>query len=90
MRIKPGFVLKEIAGEYYAIPFDESYEEQGTMISLNQSAAFLWQQLEEETDEKALCNAIVEMYGITNALAEDAVREFLSYLREANLLIEEA
>lgn len=88
MRIKPGFVLKEIAGEYYAIPFDESYEEQGTMISLNHSAAFLWQQLEEERDESALCRAVVDMYQITEALAEDAVREFLSYLREAQLLIE--
>lgn len=90
MHIRPGFVLKEIAGEYYAIPFDESYEEQGTMISLNQSAAFLWQQLEEETNEESLCNAIVEMYGVTEALAEDAVREFLTYLREAQLLIGEA
>ncbi len=90
MRIKPGFVLKEIAGEYYAIPFDESYEERGTMISLNHSAAFLWQQLEEETDEKSLCSAVVDMYKITEALAEDAVREFLAYLRDAELLIEEA
>ncbi len=89
MRIRPGFVLKEIAGEYYAIPFDESYEEQGTMISLNHSAAFLWQQLEEETDENALCEAVEKMYQITTALAKDAVREFLSYLREAQLLIEE-
>ena len=89
MRIRPGFVLKEIAGEYYAIPVDGGYEEQGTMISLNQSAAFLWQQLEEESDEKSLCDAIIAMYGVTNALAEDAVKEFLSYLREAQLLIEE-
>ncbi len=90
MRVKPGFVLKEIAGEYYAIPFDESYESQGTMISLNHSAAFLWQQLEEETDEKSLCNAVEEMYRITPALAEDAVREFLAFMREAQLLIETA
>ena len=89
MHIRPGFVLKEIAGEYYAIPFDESYEEHGTMISLNHSAAFLWQQLEEETEETALREAVVEMYQITPALAEDAVREFLQYLREAQLLIEE-
>ncbi len=90
MRIRPGFVLKEIAGEYYAIPFDQNYEEQGTMISLNHSAAFLWQQLEEETDEKSLQQAVVEMYHITSALAEDAVKEFLSFVREAQLLIEEA
>lgn len=90
MHIRPGFILKEIAGEYYAIPFDESYEEQGTMISLNHSAALLWQQLEEETDEKTLREAIVAMYGVTEALAEDAVNEFLNYLRELQLLIEEA
>lgn len=90
MHVKPGFVLKEIAGEYYAIPFDESYESQGTMISLNHSAAFLWQQLEEETDEKSLCDAVQEMYGITPALAEDAVQEFLAFMRDAQLLMENA
>ncbi|MBO5364954.1 MAG: PqqD family protein [Clostridia bacterium] len=90
MRVKPGFVLKEIAGEYYAIPFDESYEKQGAMISLNHSAAFLWQQLEEETDERTLCDAVEKMYQITPALAEDAVREFLAFMRDAQLLVETA
>ncbi len=90
MRVKPGFVLKEIAGEYYAIPFNESYENHGAMISLNHSAAFLWQQLEEETDEKSLCAAVEKMYQITSALAEDAVKEFLSFMRDAGLLMESA
>ncbi len=88
MQIKPGFMLKEVAGEYYAIPFDASYETQGAMVSLNQSGAFLWQLLEEECDTESLCKALVEHYNVAPIVADTAVKEFLELLREKQLLVE--
>lgn len=88
MQIKPGFMLKEVAGEYYAIPFDASYESQGAMVSLNQSGAFLWQLLEEECDVDGLCKAVVEHYNVAPIVADTAVKEFLGVLREKQLLVE--
>ncbi len=88
MRVKPGFVLQEIAGEYFAIPFDSAYEAQESMVSLNQSGAFLWQQLEEECDEESLRGALEKTYQIESELAQKAVEEFLVQLRGKQLLIE--
>ncbi len=88
MQIKPGFMLKEVAGEYYAIPFDASYESHGAMVSLNQSGAFLWQLLEEENSVESLCKSVVEHYNVAPIVADTAVKEFLELLREKQLLVE--
>ncbi|MBE5039520.1 PqqD family protein [Oscillospiraceae bacterium DSM 107454] len=90
LRIKHGFILKEIAGEYYAIPVDESYESFGAMIALNETGAFLWQELETECSVSALQEALVKKYGIEDALAGKAVQGFLDSLREKSLLEGEA
>lgn len=89
MRIKNGFVLREISGEYIAIPFGESYETQAAMISLNSTGAFLWQALEEDCDRGSLCKALAEAYQIAPQTAEEAVDAFLADLRDKQLLIEE-
>lgn len=86
MRIKNGFLLKEVAGEYVAVPFEGNYENLGAMISLNETGAFLWQLLEEDTDAAYLENELVKRYGVEPELAEKAVLEFTESLRERNLL----
>ena len=86
MRIKTGFILKEVAGEFIAIPFDSEYESGGAMVSLNSTGAFLWENLQEEQSEEDLCKALMEQYGIDIELAKSAVDAFVSDLKEAGLL----
>ena len=88
MRIKQGFLLKKIADEYAAIPYDETYTELGSMVSLNDTGAFLWKCLEEDCTQEQLILALEEEYGIENALAKEAVSVFLARLREQRLLEE--
>ncbi|MBQ2614381.1 MAG: PqqD family protein [Clostridia bacterium] len=88
MRIRQGFLLKKLADEYTAIPYDENYENLGAMVSLNDTGAFLWHCLEEETSFEDLVSALAHEYAIDDALAEDAVNAFLEELREHHLLEE--
>lgn len=88
MQIKHGFMVKEIAGEYFAIPYDAAYESQDQMLSLNRTGAFLWQLLEEETNEDALVDTLAEEYRIPRDTAQEAVAAFLTLLRENQLLFE--
>lgn len=90
MQIKHGFMVKEIAGEYFAIPYDAAYESQDQMLSLNRTGAFLWQLLEEETDENTLVDTLAEEYRISRDTAQDAVSAFLTLLRENQLLFEDS
>ncbi len=88
MRVKSGFLLKKIADEYTAIPYDGNYEKLGAMVSLNDTGAFLWQCLEEEVSVDELVIALSQEYGIDTALSQNAVFGFLDMLREHRLLEE--
>ncbi len=88
MYIKSGFLLKKVANEYTAIPCDGNYEKLGAMVSLNDTGAYLWRCLEENTSEQDLVSALAEEYAIDDALAEEAVSMFLAMLREHSLLEE--
>ena len=78
--------MKEIVGGYAAVPFEENYENLGAMISLNETGAFLWQLLQDDTDLKSLENAIIQRYSVEPEIANAAVLEFAESLRECNLL----
>lgn len=88
MRIKQGYLLKKIAGEYAAIPYDASYVESGAMISFNDTGAFLWKCLEEDCTADDLAIALQGEYQIKADLACDAVQSFLVMLRKERLLEE--
>lgn len=86
MKIKNGFVLRNMAGEYLAVPFDERYEDVGGLISLNESGAFLFEKLTKPTNEEALKNALKNEYGVDENTAETAVSSFIESLKQAGLL----
>lgn len=86
MRIKEGFMIKEVAGEVMAIPFGKNYEKIGAMIALNGTGLFLWRLLEQEQTMETLCDALVKEYDIDKALAEEATTSFLALLKSQELL----
>lgn len=90
MRIRQGYILKEVADEYFAIPFEAAYENQGAMISLNRTGAFLWQLLEDECTKESLCDALAQEYRVAPEVADEAVSAFLEMLRDKQLLLENA
>lgn len=86
MKIKDGFVLRNMAGEFIAVPFDESYSDVGALISLNETGAFLWKALEEEKELDDLVSALVAEYEITEDEAKAAAEGFTEGLKAAGLL----
>lgn len=86
MHIKFGFILKEAAGEYIAVPYGGEYEECGAILTLNSTGAFLWKLMQEECEQSGLSAALVEEYGIDKALADEAAAVFIKELKEENLL----
>lgn len=88
MHIKDSFILKKVADEYFAVPFDKAYETMGGMITLNKTGAFLWELLKNETDTDSLEMALIKEYGIDFEIAKVAVSEFINSLREHSLIVE--
>ena len=49
MKIKEGFLLREVAGQTVVLPMNGDLE-LNMMITLNETGAFIWEKLQEETD----------------------------------------
>ncbi|MBQ4569314.1 MAG: PqqD family protein [Ruminococcus sp.] len=88
MKIKENFMLRKVADCFVVVPIGSAVAEFNGMINLNEAGAFLWQQLENDTTEEAVVNAMLEQYDVDKATAEADVKRFVSQLREASLLDE--
>ena len=85
MKIKDGFVLREVAGDTVVLPSGDL--EINAMITLNESAAFLWKKMQEETSVEQLVQAVVDSYPDGDAAtAKLAVEGFVQQLKENDFL----
>ena len=70
MKIKEGYKVREIAGEYLIINQGASELDMTKIISLNSSALMLWNSfIEKEFTIEQVADKLVEVYAIDNALA---------------------
>ena len=81
MKIKEGFLLRKVAGETVVIPTGEGLD-LNMMITLNETGAFLWEKLQEETTEQALLAAMLAEYDVDEKTAADAISAFVAKLKE--------
>lgn len=89
MKIKEGFLVKKILDDYLVIPTGDNIVDFSVAVSLNESGAFLWQQLTEEKSQDDLVDALLSEYDLTDkAVANSDVEEFVSLLKLHNFLNE--
>ena len=88
MKIKDGFILRTVADSNVVIPTGKRTLDFNGMITLNDTGAFIWQQLEHETDEDRIVAAILEAYDVEEARARSCVKDFVEKLREVGCIEE--
>ncbi len=88
IRIKDGFLLREMAGEYIVIPVDEAREYFSGMIQLNAVGAFLWNICSDGTTIEQMSEALIEKYDVGRQEAECDARNFVVQLKQKGLLEE--
>ncbi len=86
MKIAEGFVLKNIAGTNVVVPLGDNTVSFKAIITLNETGAFLWQQLETEKTPDDLLKAMLSEYAVDEATAKADILEFIDNLKKANLL----
>lgn len=87
MKIKPFFVLREIAEEYLVVPIGEEAENLKGILSLNATGAFLWKKLENEQTEDDLINSLTESFVVEENIARQDVSQFLSEIDRIGCLM---
>lgn len=86
MKVKKGFLLREIAGSWIVVPIGQRVVEFNGLMTLSESGALLWRKLENGSDEQQLIATIQEEYDIDEVTARVDVREFLSTISEKGLV----
>jgi methyltransferase-like protein len=86
MKIRDGFVVREVAGTYLALATGELSKIYNGSITLNSSAKFIFDCFLNETTKEEVVNKMLENYsGLDKKTAEEAVDEFIDRLMEENL-----
>ncbi|MBP3448354.1 MAG: PqqD family protein [Clostridia bacterium] len=84
MKLKEGFMLKEVAGSYIVIPVGQI--DFTAMITVNETGAFLWERLMNHTTVEELCADMVREYDIDESTAKRDIEAFIKILSDNNLL----
>lgn len=89
MRQKKGFVLREVCGEKVIVGEGLETVNFGKLISLNDTAAWLWEKAAELGDftEEQLADAICEEYEVEKSQALSDIKKIIANWKEIGLIL---
>lgn len=87
MKIKEGFVIREVAGTFLALATGDLSKVYNGSITLNSSAKFIFDCFSVDTTKEEVVEKMLENFeGLDEATASEAVDEFIAKLKEENLI----
>ena len=87
MKLKEGFILRQICGEDVVVGEGLAQVNFNKMLSLNESAAYLWKEVEgKDFDFATLANILIDNYSISREMAENDAAALLQSWKEANII----
>ena len=88
MKIKEGFLVKKIAGDYLVVPTGDNIVDFAVAVSLNETGAFLWEQLKEEKNLEQLADLLSVEYGIEKSVALEDASDYIDLLKSHDFIEE--
>ena len=86
MKIKDGFMLREVASQTMVVAIGEASKTFNGIIRLNPTGKFLWEKLQSETTVEELTAAMTSEYDIDETTANQDIIDFINTLKGADLL----
>lgn len=80
MKRNPDLILRSIAGESLLIPTGKLAQQFNGMITLNDVAAFIWDNLEQVESQDELLRLVLDEFEVDEATASADLNGFLSML----------
>jgi len=88
MKIKTGYVLRELGNQCVVVPVGETAVTFNGIITLNKTGKYLWELLQEDVTVDDLVNGMLSKYDVTKEVATKDILEFLEVLRKHQILVE--
>lgn len=86
MKIKTGFVVREVAGQSIVIALGDATKIFNGMIKLNETGRIIWDMIADGKEKEDIVARIVDEYDIDRATVENDVSSFINTLQGANIL----
>lgn len=86
MKVVKEFILREIAGECVLVPTGATTQEFNGLITLSDTAKFIWENMEKADSFEELVGMILEEYEIDEATAKQDAYEFINGLLRARFI----
>ena len=87
MKVRDGFILRNMGDSYLVVPVGSATVDFRCIITLNGTGAFLWELLQDECAEEELVKALLSEYEVAEDVAARDVAGFVEELRKADLLV---
>ncbi|MBQ8762672.1 MAG: PqqD family protein [Clostridia bacterium] len=85
-RIKVKYIMREIAGEYLAIPLGAEGENTSQIVILNPVSKLLWEALQSEVTLGELVDKVLSSFDVSREEAEADTKDFLFELIQLGFL----
>ena len=88
MKKKEGFVLREVCGESVIVGEGLGAIDFGKLLSLNESAAWLWKEAQTQGDftVESLADRLCEIYDVTPEAARQDVADIIEDWKSVNVV----
>ena len=87
MKLKEGIILSKMDDAYVAVAAGEAGKSFSGMVRMNETAAFIFEHLKEETDVDRLTAELLAAYdGVNEETARRSAESVVAQLSEAGLL----
>ncbi|MCH5202148.1 MAG: PqqD family protein [Oscillospiraceae bacterium] len=86
MKVKEDFLLRKVAGCYVVVPVGRATVDFNGMLNLNETGAFLWEKLQNDTTKEELVASLLKEYEIAEDIASRDVDVYIKKLEDAGLI----
>ena len=85
MKIKEGFILRNVAGSHVVVPIGEATLDFNGMMNLNETGAFLFEKMIEGISREDLIKELTSEYDVDEETAAKDVDAFIELVEKEDL-----
>lgn len=86
MKIRQGFVLREVSGRNVVVAMGKAAKDFHGMVMLNDTGKEIWNGVQQGLDEKAIAKNIAENYMVDEKHAEEDVKKMIQKMMDHGFL----
>lgn len=78
MKVKDGFLLRQVAGRYIIVAVNDQAADFDGIVTVNEVGAFIWKLMENDVTEEEILSAVLNEYEVSESDAKADIAAFIA------------